>query len=130
REKGGQVIFNGGFTNAALLDPVRAEKFVVAAGLPLLASAGLMQLSAVIVGGDTGLLHLANAMGKRVVMLMKSLTTFPLQHADWVVLPLPGRTFPDIEIDRVIEACAHAFAEANPELAVGGLSPVRGTVPV
>ena len=55
RDLGVQVIFVGGPADHARLEPARAEKFCVAAGLPLLVSAGLVQLAALTLGGDTGL---------------------------------------------------------------------------
>jgi ADP-heptose:LPS heptosyltransferase len=74
-----------------------------------------MKSCALIVGGDTGLLHLAVAMDKRVVMLMPSAARsrcHPFQHADWVLTP-PGDKIriSDITPEAAIEACARASAE-------------------
>jgi len=114
RSRGVQVLFGGGVADRAALEPARAAGFPVSAGEPLLVSAGLTKLSALTVGGDTGLLHLAAAMGKHVVMLMASNapgSPHPFQHADWAVTPAAGQTVPEIQINSVIEACARAFSK-------------------
>jgi ADP-heptose:LPS heptosyltransferase len=114
RARGTQVIFGGGPAERAALEPVRAAGFPVAAGAPLLVTAGLMKLSTLIVGADTGLLHVAVAMGRRVVMLMGVNTpgsTHPFQHADWTVTPPAGKTVFEIPTATVIEACDRAFTE-------------------
>jgi ADP-heptose:LPS heptosyltransferase len=117
RTRGGQVVFGGGPAERAVLEPVRAAGFIVAAGTPLLVSAGLMQLSAMVVGADTGLLHLAVAMGRRVVMIMDSNrpgSCHPCQHPEWTVTPPAGKTVADIEPGRVESALELAFAELPP----------------
>lgn len=85
RTQGGQVLFGGGPRDEALLEPARQQGFAVAAGQPLLTMAGLMQHAALVLGSDTGLLHLAVAQGRRVLMLlpaaMKGLC--PFQHPNW-----------------------------------------------
>jgi ADP-heptose:LPS heptosyltransferase len=95
RAAGVQVIFVGGPADAPALEPARAEKFCVATSLPLLVSAGLVQLSALMLGGDSGLGHLAVAQGRRVVMLQRHAkpgACLPFRHADWaVVSPRPGQ---------------------------------------
>jgi len=70
RKRGMQVIFGGSSADIATLEPARLAGFPIAAGSPLLVSAGLVKLSTITVGGVTGLLHLAVAMQKRVVMLI------------------------------------------------------------
>jgi ADP-heptose:LPS heptosyltransferase len=114
RERGFQILFGGGPTERAALEPVRQAGFPVSAGVPFLVTGGLMKLSFLILGGDTGALHLAVAMGKRVVMIMNSITTgrpYPFNHPDWTVIPGNGRGIPSIETGAVIEACARAFTE-------------------
>jgi ADP-heptose:LPS heptosyltransferase len=110
--RGTQIIFGGGPGDRAALESARAAGFMIAAGTPLLVSAGLMKLSSVIVGADTGLLHLAVAMGRRVVMLMYSNapgTSHPFQHADWTVTPGAGKTVAEIPTEAVIEVCAKSI---------------------
>jgi ADP-heptose:LPS heptosyltransferase len=110
--RGTQILFGGGPGDRAALAPARAAGFVVAAGTPLLVSAGLMKLSRGVVGADTGLLHLAVALGKRVVMLMYSNapgTSHPFQHADWTVTPPAGKTVAEIESAAVSAACDNVF---------------------
>ena len=117
RARGTQVIFGGGPSERARLEPARAAGFPVAAGTPLLVTAGLMKLSTVIAGADTGLLHLAVAMGRRVVMLIRFNApgnTHPFQHADWTVMPPAGKAVFEIPNTAVIEACARAFNAQEP----------------
>jgi ADP-heptose:LPS heptosyltransferase len=110
--RGAQIIFGGGPDDRAALETARAAGFVIAAGTPLLVSAGLMKLSSSVVGADTGLLHLAIAMGRRVVMLMYSNapgTSHPFQHADWTVTPPAGKMVSEIQTAAVIAACDNVF---------------------
>lgn len=110
--RGTQIIFGGGPGDRAALETARAAGFVIAAGTPLLVSAGLMKLSRVVVGADTGLLHLAVAMGRRVVMLINSNapgTSHPFQHADWAVTPTAGKAVSKIPTEAVIAACDNVF---------------------
>lgn len=91
--RGVQVVFLGGPADATRLQPAK-QQYCVATGLPLLVSAGVVQASALMVGGDTGLGHLGVAQGKRVVMLMMHKNPgacVPYQHSDWAVVPArPG----------------------------------------
>jgi ADP-heptose:LPS heptosyltransferase len=112
--RGIQIVFGGGPSERAGLEPARVAGFPVAAGTPLLVTAGLMKLSTLIVGADTGLLHVTVAMGQRVVMLMGSNapgSTHPFRHSDWTVTPPTGKTVFEIPTAAVIEACARAFRE-------------------
>ena len=117
RGSGRQILFGGGPSERAALEPARVAGFPVAAGTPLLVTAGLMKLSTVIVGADTGLLHLAVAMGRRVMMLMRFNApgnTHPFRHADWTVMPPAGKSILEIPTTAVIEACARAFIGQEP----------------
>jgi len=112
RARGLQIIFSGGPGDRPQLEPAQADGFTVAAGVPRLTDAGLMKLSTVVVGGDTGFLHLAVALGKRVVMIRDAMlpgSPHPYQHPDWVVTPAAGKTIQEIEIGAVIAACAAAM---------------------
>jgi ADP-heptose:LPS heptosyltransferase len=114
RARGVQVLFGGGPSERPRLEPARAAGFSVAAGTPLLVSAGLVQLSTLMVGGVTGLLHLAVAMQKRVLMLVGYPARepgFPYQHRDWAVVPLTGGSIAEIQTGAVIEAGERAFTE-------------------
>ena len=111
---GMQIIFGGGPSERAALEPARAAGFIVSAGTPVLVSAGLMKLSTLAVGGVTGLMHLAVAMQKRVVMLIghsAGESCFPYQHPDWALTPTSGTKISEIQTVAVIEACARAFSE-------------------
>ncbi|MGA3163701.1 MAG: glycosyltransferase family 9 protein [Verrucomicrobiota bacterium] len=114
--RGMQIVFGGGPNDRTGLEPARSAGFVITAGTPLLVTAGLMKLSTLIVGADTGFMHLAVAMGKRVVMLMYSNapgSTHPFQHADWTITPPMGKTVSEIQTGAVIEACAQAAVEST-----------------
>ena len=83
------MFLGGGPGDRAALEPARAAGFTVSAGVPLLVTGGLMQLSTLVLGGDTGMPHLAVAQGKRVLMLLHQDTPgspVPFQHSDWVVV--------------------------------------------
>lgn len=115
RALGTQVIFACGPREAEKLQPAREAGFVVAAGLPLLTAAGLMQLSTVIIGGVTGLIHIAVAMQKRVVMLVgwpQIEPAFPYQHKDWAVVPDSGEGTGNIKLAKVMTACELAFSKS------------------
>ena len=114
RAAGVQIIFGGGPGDVAALEPARAAGFVVAAGVPLLTSAGLVQLSTVVLGGVTGLLHLAVAQKKRIVMLVGFAATepaFPYERMAWAVTPVDGLEATHIRLEQVIAACAQALSE-------------------
>ena len=73
-----------------------------------------MKLSSVILGGDTGMLHLAVALKKRVLMLIGALDpgrSFPFQHPEWTITPAKGQPVSSISAEAVTAACARAFEE-------------------
>lgn len=112
--QGVQVIFSGGPADQPLLARARDLGFTVPTGHSRLADIGLMQISTLIVGGDTGFLHLAVALGKRVVMLIPngSKSVVPFGHPDWVVPTEPGSTLAKITPGKVIEFVGAALAAA------------------
>ena len=104
---GWQIIFGGGPADVAALKPARALGFVISSGVPLLVTGGLMQLSTLTIGGDTGALHLAVAQGKRVVMLMntnRSGRPHPFRHEAWTLAPVVERNIASLELVTVIAA--------------------------
>ena len=110
--RGLQVVFGGGPADLTALEPARAAGFTVLAGVPRMTDAGLMKLSSLVVGGDTGFLHLAVALGKRVVMLMNSVgpgSAVPFGHPDWVIAPPGGRTLTTVAVEEVLQATAAAL---------------------
>jgi heptosyltransferase-1 len=120
RERGRQVLFGGGPSERTMLEPVRQAGFSVSAGVPLLVSAGLARLCALTVCGDTGLLHLATAMGKRAVAIIPSTAPgnkYPFQHPEWAITPPVGVDISTIGAEAVIAACERALAETG----VGGM---------
>lgn len=119
RQQKRQVVFGGGPGERTALEPARLAGYAVAAGQPLLVAAGLTKLSSLVVGGDTGLLHLAVAMGRRVVMIMKSAQPgkpVPFQHPDWAVTPAGNGNVQDIETGAIIDACEQAFSDRSADL--------------
>jgi ADP-heptose:LPS heptosyltransferase len=110
-ERGLQVLFGGGPGEREALEPARAMGFAVSAGVPLLVSAALMKLSTVVLGGDTGMPHLALALGKRVIVIMQSNqpgSCVPFQHPDWTVTPAARQPVASISTEAVNAACAKA----------------------
>jgi ADP-heptose:LPS heptosyltransferase len=109
---GSQIIFGGGPSDRAALEPARREGFAISAGVPMLVTGGLMQLSTLVLGGDTGALHLAVAQGKRVLMLLHQDTPgspLPFQHPDWVMVAPRPVAIAEISVPEVIAACAAAL---------------------
>lgn len=110
--RGWQVVFGGGPGDRTALEPALTAGFAISAGVPLLVTGGLMQLSNLIVGGDTGALHLAVAEGKRVVMLMnrnRPGRPYPFRHVEWSYLPPVDRKIATIKTETVIAACEAAL---------------------
>lgn len=106
---GVQIILGGGPADRVALEPARRQGFTVSAGVPLLLTGGLMQLATLVVGGDTGALHLAVAQGKRVLMLLHQATPgspVPFQHPDWVVVAPKPVAIADIPVADVNSAIA------------------------
>jgi ADP-heptose:LPS heptosyltransferase len=105
--RGWQIIFGGGPADIAALEAARTLGFVTSAGVPLLVTGGLMQLSTLVVGGDTGVLHLAVALDRRVLMLMHSIrlgSPVPFQHPEWTLTATGGCPITDLPPAAVIAA--------------------------
>jgi len=116
REHGRQVLFGGGPADRAALEPARQAGFPISAGTPLLVSAGLAKLCALTLAADTGLLHLATAMGKRVAAIIQSTvpgSKYPFQHPEWAITPRVGADISSIAAEAVIAACERALAEIS-----------------
>ena len=104
RERGIQIVFGGGPADRVPLQVTANEGFCVTAGTPLLVTAGLLQLSTFVLGGDTGMLHLAVALGKRVLMLMHNArpgSPVPYRHPDWVIAAPAPVSIHLITVDQV-----------------------------
>jgi len=109
QSRGIQIVFGGGPADRGLLETARRQGFVVSAGVPLLITAGLMRLSTLVLGGDTGALHLAVALGNRVLMLMHEVTPgspIPFRHPDWVVVSPTAVAIHEIQASTVNESVA------------------------
>jgi ADP-heptose:LPS heptosyltransferase len=114
QKRGVQILFGGGPGEQTALAPASQAGFAVSAGAPPLVSASLVKLSTLVLGGDTGLLHLAVAMGKRVVMIIRSLhpgACFPFGHREWAIVPAPGLHVAAVSAAAVNKACGQALAE-------------------
>jgi ADP-heptose:LPS heptosyltransferase len=116
RASGLQVVFGGGPKEADLLQPAIAAGFPVCAGHSLAAVAWIMNQATLVVGGDTGLLHMAVAMGKRVLMLMVPWgpgSCTPYGHPEWVLSPAHGPKLSEITPDSVNQAIANALGSES-----------------
>ncbi len=114
RNAGCQIILGGGPADRDALELAKQEGFAISAGVPLLMTGGLMKLSALIFGGDTGALHLAVALGKRVLMLMhhaSSGSPTPYQHRDWIMVAPKSNAIEKISVDEVNTTIARIFSE-------------------
>ncbi len=116
KSRGLQVLFGGGPSEREKLEEV-AARFPVAAGQSdFLTSVGLAKLSSVVVGGDTGLMHAASAVGKRSVMILGP-TDYeficPYKHPDWAVRPQEGNLIENISVEQVILATETAFRKLS-----------------
>jgi len=120
RDAGVQVLFGGGPNELSRLESVSRAGFPVAAGAPLLVSAGLAKLCTVVAGGDTGLLHMAVAMNKRVVMIQgphrHPERFYPFRKPEWKLMPSPGAAISSVSIRDVVNASEIAFADCASQL--------------
>jgi ADP-heptose:LPS heptosyltransferase len=116
RERGVRIIFVGGPADGLHLEPARAADFCVLTTLPLLVSAGLVQLSTLMLGGDTGLGHLGVALGRNVRLLMihnRPGACVPFQHPEWAIVPVTSGGIRGITIDTVLAETEQALGAAS-----------------
>jgi ADP-heptose:LPS heptosyltransferase len=121
RQQGAHIVLGGGPADRSLLLSSLGAEFPISAGLDLLTHAALTQLSTLVIGGDTGLLHLAVALQKRVVMIMgynHPGSTIPYLHADWTIIPQPGGHLADISVAQVAAAVNQALTELGSGLSI------------
>jgi ADP-heptose:LPS heptosyltransferase len=114
QKRGVQVLFGGGPGDKMALAPASQAGFPVAAGGSPLFSAGLVNQSTLVLGGDTGLLHLAVAMRKRVIMIMRSVQPgdcFPFGHREWAITPSPGLNVSTVKPESVMQGLTQAMME-------------------
>jgi hypothetical protein len=74
-----------------------------------------------VLGSDTGLLHMAVAMEKPVLMLLNSpaIRTIPYGHPEWTLTPAPGEGLSSLRWEAVAEKSERMlFANAEPGQAV------------
>ena len=113
RSRGVQIIFGGGPDDKSRLESAHTEGFAISAGVPLLVTGGLMQLSNLVLGGDTGALHLAVAQGRRVLMLMHEASPgspVPFQHREWIIVAPTPVAIGKIPVAEVNAAVARFFS--------------------
>lgn len=108
--RGIQILFCGGQGDNPRLELARANGFPAITGEPLLVTAGLIELSRFVLGGDTGVLHLAVALNTRVLMLFNRDSSqpgcsIPYAHPDWVIDPTNYPDLSQIPTERVIDEC-------------------------
>ena len=109
--QGFQVVVSGGPSDKEQLQQSPLSTWSLACGQDLATSCGLVSLAGIVLGGDTGLTHLAHAAGSRVVMIMRSSAlgrSGPYQHPDRAVT---GSQLADIGADEVISAFDLACCE-------------------
>lgn len=115
QNKGVQVLFGGGSAERIKLNDL-ATRFPVAAGqADFLTSAGLTLFSSIVVGGDTGLLHAALAVGTRTVMAVGPTNPQmigPYKHPEWAVRPKTGNRIENISVEEMIQATEKAMNDA------------------
>ena len=107
RKAGLKTLFGGGPNEGARLDMVLKDNFPSSSGASLLTSAALARESQLVIGGDTGLLHMSVAMHKRVLLILNSAHTMtvPYGHPDWAIAPAPGSGIEAITSAAVSEKC-------------------------
>jgi ADP-heptose:LPS heptosyltransferase len=123
KARGIQIIFSGGTRDRDALEPAKVAGFTVCAGTQLSTMGWLLKQSSLVIGGDTGLLHFAVALGTRVVMLMAdagSRTPGPYQHLEWALRPTGDNVVANISIETVNETIQKILPEGgkavNPKL--------------
>lgn len=109
-----QVFFCGSAKDKIDLEPAKDRGFTVIAGESLLVSAGLAKHATLLLGGDTGMLHLGVSIGTRILMLFNQKNaskspTIPYRHLDWIIDPIGFDTFAKISVSRVVEECRKTF---------------------
>ncbi|MDZ8120168.1 glycosyltransferase family 9 protein [Pontiella agarivorans] len=115
RDQGIQVLFGGGPNDAPNLELARERGFPAFSNTPLLVSAGLMHLSSLIIGGDTGMIHLAMAQNKRVLMLINGCSPGQAnlyQHNEWVIQANDPESFKQLPVETVNVKCRELIFSA------------------
>ncbi len=99
-----QVLFGGGPADRARLERAILDNYPVAAGTDLLTSCSLAARCDLVIGPDTGLLHIASAMGCRVILIKHLLwNAYPYGHPDWVLTPRKAHLqMADLELEPVL----------------------------
>lgn len=114
QDSGWQVVIGGGPQDRERLRNSPLANFPLARGQSMSTSIGLVSLAQLVIGGDTGLIHVAQAAGTRVLALLREPTLerfHPYQHPDWAI----GQgEIAELPVDKVIRAFDQASAELVP----------------
>ena len=86
RERGVASVFGGGPSEREVLGQAKAAGFAVSTGLGVRGCVGLMAEAELVVGGDTGLVHIANGLGRPVLMLARPSAPRPIGREESVLL--------------------------------------------
>lgn len=120
RARGRAVVFGGGPGDGPRLQAVLDAGHPVAAGLQLLAMVALMKRCAVVLGSDSGPLHVAHATGARVCVLRARGNVPPWGHPERAVSAKgeePVRTIPVDAVEGCVERLLGTQAEGAQVLA-------------
>ncbi|MGH7977985.1 MAG: hypothetical protein ACREE6_01320, partial [Limisphaerales bacterium] len=90
------------------------------AGTDLLTSCGLASRCALVIGPNTGLIHLATAAGCRVLLLNAlGAKEYPYGHPEWMVTPRRARVpVSEIELDTVLTEVLRALESIRPQSSI------------
>ncbi len=111
RERGATVLFGAGPDERKKLAGAAAAGFHVIDGLPRMTDIGLLGMADLVVGGETGFLHLAAALGRRTIMPGTSGSVWPYGHPDWRITS-PDDRLTGIPVERIWREAEIALAEA------------------
>lgn len=112
-DRGVQIIFGGGPNDVAKLKEATIKYPFSAGKADLLTTAALTKFATLTLGGDTGLLHLAVALGKQVLMLMgptRPEDFAPYNHPEWVIRPQNSIDITQIDLETVLQASIPVLA--------------------
>lgn len=102
RNRGVQVIFGGGPEDRELLRASGVDGRLIVDGIPRRTDTALLECTNLVVGGDTGFLHLAVALDRPVLLLgMRSAVT-PLGHPEQTILS-SGPRMDSIRVEEVLQ---------------------------
>jgi ADP-heptose:LPS heptosyltransferase len=99
---GVQVIFGGGPEDRELLRTSGVDSRRIVEGVPRRTDIALLECADLVIGGDTGFLHLAVALKTQVLLLGRHSAVTPLGHPEQAILS-PGPRVDSITVDEVVQ---------------------------